>query len=106
MVQSFQVCSKQLGKPLRSRNVDKDMINEYSQCGIEVTKIPINSLTTKLVCKLCISHKFLPLASKKFVSTKFNINDQKPKSSVYFLIASARLDTKIRMFQYKILDNI
>ena len=52
---------------------------------------------------LISAHLLLP---KKLLSTEFNIEDQKTWSSVYLLPASATLDTKIRMFQYKILNNI
>ena len=68
--------------------------------------IPINSVTAKSVYKLCISHKFSSPTSKKLLSTKFNIEDQNIWSSVHLLPASATLDTKIGMFQYKILNNI
>ena len=84
------------------------MISEESQCGIEANGkfIPINCVTAKLVYNLCISHTFSPPTSKKLLSTKFNIADQKTWSSVYLLPASTTLDTKIRMFQYNILNNI
>ena len=49
---------------------------------------------------------FHPPLKKKFLSNKFNIDDQNIWSSVYLLPASVTLDTKIRMFQYKILNNI
>ena len=95
-------------KALRSHNVEESMISEDSQCGIEANGkfIPINSVTAKSVYNVCISHKFSPPTSKKRLSTKFNIEDQKTWSSVYLLPASATLDTKIRMFQYKIVNNI
>ena len=95
-------------KALRSSNVEENMISEDSQCGIETNGkfIPINSVTAKFVYTLCISHKFSPPTSKKLLLTKFNIDDQKTWSSVYLLPAGATLDTKIRMFQYKILINI
>ena len=80
------------------------MVSEDSQCGTEA--IPINSVTAKSVYNLCISHKFSPPTSKKLLSTKFNIEDQETWSSAYLLPASATLDTKIRMFQYNILNNI
>ena len=84
------------------------MISEESQCGIEANGkfILINCVTAKLVYDLFISHTFSPPTSKKLLSTKFNIEDQKTWSSVYLLPASTTLDTKIRMFQYKILNNI
>ena len=55
------------------------MISEDSQCGIEANGkfIPINSVTAKSMYNLCISHKFSPPTSKKLLSTKFNIEDQK-----------------------------
>ena len=78
------------------------MISEDSQCGIEANGkfIPINSVTAKSVDNLCISHKFSPLTSKKLLSTKFNIEDQKTWSSVYLLSACATLDTKIRSTRF------
>ena len=84
------------------------MISDDSQCGIEANGkfIPINSVTTKSVYNLCVSNKFSPHTSKKLLSTKFNIEGQKTWASVYFLHASATLETKIRVFQYKILNNI
>ena len=81
------------------------MISEDSEYGIEANGqyIPINSVTAKLVYKLCISHRFSPPTSKKLLSSKFNFCDQKTRSSVYLLPASATLD---RMFEYKILNNV
>ena len=95
-------------KALRSHSVEESIISKESQCGIEANGkfIPINGVTAKLVYNLCISHKFSPPTSKKLLSTKFNIEDQKTWSSVYLLPVSTTLDTKIRMFQYKILNNI
>ena len=108
MVRSSQVYSKQLEKTLRSHSIEESMISDDGQCGIEANGkfIQINSVTAKSVYNLCISHTFLPPTSENLLSTKFNIEDQKTWSSVYLLSASATLDTKIRMFQYKILDNI
>ena len=73
------------------------MISEDSQCGIEANGkfIPINSVTAKSVYNLCISHKFSPPTSKKFLSTKFNNEDQKTWPSLYLLLASATLDTNL-----------
>ena len=95
-------------KALRSHSIEESMKNEESQCEIEANGkfIPINCVTAKLVYNLCLSHKFSPPTSKKLLSTKFNIEDQKTWSSVYLLPASTTLDTKLRMFQYKILNNI
>ena len=47
-----------------------------------------------------------PPTSRKLLSNKFGIDDQNIWSSVYLLPAGVTLDTKIRMFQYKILNNI
>ena len=84
------------------------MISEDSQCGIEASGkfILISSVTAKSVYNVYIGHKFSPPTSEKLLSTKFNMEDQKTWSSVYLLPASATLDTKIRIFQYKILNNI
>ena len=68
--------------------------------------IPLNSVTAKLVYKLHGSQKFSPPTSKRLLSNKINIDDQNIWSSVYLLPAKVTVDTKIRMFQYKILNNI
>ena len=95
-------------KALRSHHVEESMISEDSQRGIEANGkfIPINSVTAKSVYNVCISHKFSPPTSKKRLSIKFNIEDQKTWSSVYLLPASATLNTKTRMFQHKIVNSI
>ena len=96
-------------KTLKGYNTEGNILSEEeSQRGIEANGkfIPLNSVTAKLVYKLHVSQKFSPSTSKKLLSNKFNIDDQNIWSSVYLLPASVTLDTKIRMFQHKILNNI
>ena len=94
-------------KTLKGYSTEDNILSEEeSQCGIEANEklIPLN--TAKLVHKLHISQKFSPPTSRKLRSNKFSTDDQNIWSSVYLLPASVTLDTKIRMFQYKILNNI
>ena len=80
MVWSLKSIPSSWEKAPRSHSVEESMISENSQCEIKANGkfIPINSVTAKLVYNLCISHKFSPPISKKLLSTKFNIKDQKP----------------------------
>ena len=106
VIKSIPSCWK---KTLKDYNTEDNILSEEeSQCGIGANGkfIPLNSVTAKLVYKLHVSQKFSPPISKRLLSNKFNIDDQNIWSSVYLLPASVTLDTKIRMFQYKISNNI
>ena len=106
VIKSIPSCWK---KTLKGYNTDDNILSEEeSQCGIGANGkfIPLNSVTAKLVYKLHVSQTFSPSTSKRLLSNKFDIDDQNIWSSVYLLPASVTLDTKIRMFQYKILNNI
>ena len=99
MVWSHKIYPKLLEETLKGYNTEDNILSEEkSQCGNEANGkfIPLNSVTAK----------FSPPTSKRLLSNKFDIDDQNIWSSVYLLPASVTLDTKIRMFQYKILDNI
>ena len=76
--------------------------------GIEKDKmlVPLESTTTKIICKLFISGKFEPPTSKKLFSNQYNIYNEGTWRIIYSLPAHVTTDIKIRMFQYKILNNI
>ena len=76
--------------------------------GIETGKklVPLESVATKIICKLFISGKFEPQTSKKLFSNQYNIYDEGTWRIIYSLPARVTTDIKIRMFQYKILINI
>ena len=76
--------------------------------GIETDKklVPLESVTTQIICKLFTSGKFEPPTSKKLFSNRYNIYDEGTKRIIYSLAARVTIDIKIRMFQYKILNNI
>ena len=106
VLKSIQSCWK---KTLKGYSTEDNILSEEdSQCGIEANGkfIQLNSVTAKLVYKLHVSQKSSPPTSKRLLPNKFKIDDQNIWSSVYLLPASVTLDTKIRMFQYKILNNI
>ena len=76
--------------------------------GIETDKklVPLESVTTQIIYKLFTSGKFEPPTSKKLFSNRYNIYDEGRKRIIYSLAARVTIDIKIRMFQYKILNNI
>ena len=76
--------------------------------GIETGKklVPLESITTKIIYKLFISGKFEPPTSKKLFSNQYNIYDEGTWRIIYSLPARVTIDIKIRIFQYKILNNI
>ena len=76
--------------------------------GIETGKklVPLESVTTKIICKIFISGKFEQPTSKKLFSNQYNIYDEGTWRIIYSLPARVTIDIKIRMFQYKILNNI
>ena len=55
------------------------MISEDSQCGIEANRqfTPLNSVTSKLVYKLCIIHKFPPHTSRNFYQVNSTLTTRK-----------------------------
>ena len=75
--------------------------------GIETDKklVPLELVITKIIYKLFISGKFEPPTSKKLFSNQYNIYDEGTWRIIYSLPARVSIDIKIRMFQYKILNN-
>ena len=78
--------------------------------GIEIDRklFPLKSVTTKIICMLFISGKFDPPTSKKLFSKQYSIYDEGAWTVIYMysLPAHVTIDIKIRMFQYKILNNM
>ena len=76
--------------------------------GIETDKklVPLESVTTKIIYKLFISGKFEPPTSKKLFYNQYNIYDEGTWRIIYSLPSRMTIVIKIRMFQYKILNNI
>ena len=76
--------------------------------GIETDKklVLLESVTTKIIYKLFIGGKFEPPTSKKLFSKQYNIYEEGTWRIIYSLPACVTIDIKIKMFQYKILNNI
>ena len=76
--------------------------------GIETDKklVSLKSVITKIICKLFIGGKFEPLTCKKLFYKQYNIYDEGTWRIIYSLPAHVTIDIMIRMFQYKILNNI
>ena len=76
--------------------------------GIETDKklVSLELVTTKIIYKLFISGKFEPSTSKKLFSNQYNIYDEGTWRIIYSLPARVTTDIKIRLFRYKVLNNI
>ena len=76
--------------------------------SIETDKklVPLQFVTTKIIYKLCISGKFEPPTSKKLFSKQYNIYEEGTWRIIHSSPAHVTIDIKIRMFLYKILNNI
>ena len=81
---------------------------EESNCGIEFEGkyIRIQQITPKIIYKLSVSSKYSPSTAREYFSRKFQIICPDIWKSMYLLPTKVTVDTKIRMFQYKILNNI
>ena len=76
--------------------------------GIETDEklVPLKSVTTKMIYKLFISGKFEPPTCKILFSKQYDIYDEGTWRTIYSVPARVTIDIKIRMFQYKILNNV
>ena len=70
--------------------------------------VPLKLVTTKIIYKLLSSGKFKPPTCKRLVSIQYNNYDEGTYMlrTIYSMSAHVAIDIKIRMFQYKILNNI
>ena len=107
MVCCFEFNSKQVEKGIKNDTVEQTTLGKTS-VGIETGKklVPLESVTTKIICKLFISGKFEPPRSKRLFSNQYNTDDEGTWRIMYSLQARVTIDIKIKMFQYKILNNI
>ena len=55
---------------------------------------------------MLVKRSFSKPTSQKFFTKKFDISNQNTWRSVYLISARASIESKIRMFQYKILNNV
>ena len=81
---------------------------EESNCGIESEGkyILIKQITPKIIYKLSVGSKYNPSTAREYFSRKFQIIRLDTWKSIYLLPRKVTVDTKIRMSQYKILNNI
>ena len=81
---------------------------EESNCGIEFEGkyIPMQQYTPKIMYKLSVSSKYNPSKAREYFSRKFQSIRSDTLKSIHLLLRKKTVNTKIRMFQYKILNNI
>ena len=80
---------------------------QHINCGFSVDKTfkHIEMLKTKDIYNICISKKFKDSTTKDFFIRKFDVRNDEWKK-IYTLAGKATIDTRMRIFQYKILNNI
>ena len=80
---------------------------EESNCWIEFEEkcIPIQQITPKIIYNLSVSSKYNPPTAREYFSRKFQIIRPDTWKSIFLLPRKVTVDTKIRMFQYIILNN-
>ena len=76
--------------------------------GIEVDGkfVSVEEASAKTVYHMSVKLKFSKITSQNFFTKKFNVSNQNIWHSAYLLPAWASIESKIRMFQYKILNNV
>ena len=76
-------------------------------CGFTVEKIfkHISCWKTKDIYDICVGKKFKEPTSKEFFNSKFNVVNEDWKK-IYTLAGKLTIDTRMRIVQYKILNNI
>jgi hypothetical protein len=94
----------------------RNILNEKTQCNtennssdgrtlkIKDTPTPLNKITSKMLYWEFIEKKFVKPTSQKYLSTKLE-NTNIDWKLVYNRIYETTIDTKLRMFQYKLLNN-
>ena len=107
MAWSVTVHTSELEKVIRSC-IEILEGEEESNCltEFEGKYISIQQITPKIIYKLSVSSKYNPLTAREYFSRKFQIIRPDTWKSIYLLSRKVTVDTKIRMFQYKILNNI
>ena len=68
--------------------------------------VSVGKDSAKTVYQMLIKRMFSKPTSQKFFTKKFDISNQNIWRSVYLLSARASIESKIRIFQYKILNNV
>ena len=76
--------------------------------GIEVDGkfVSVEKVSAKMVYQMSVKLKFAKPTSQKVFTKKFDISNQNIRCSIYLLSAWASIEPKIRIFQYKILNNV
>ena len=68
--------------------------------------VSVEKVSAKTVYQMLVERKFSKPTSQKFFTKKFDISNQNIWRSVYLLPVRASIESKMKMFQYKILNNV
>ena len=99
---------KRTVKGYLSNSSDSTVLTCNVLSGIEVDGkfASVEKVSAKTVYQMVVKRKFSKPTSQKFFTKKFDISFQNIWRSVYLLSGQASIESKIRMFQYKILNNV
>ena len=91
-----------------SNSSDGSVLTSNVVSGIEVDGkfVSVEKVSAKTVYQMLVKRKFSKPTSQKFFTKKFDVSNQNIWCSVYLLSARESIESKIRMFQYKILKNV
>ena len=110
----YGVCSsipnkwKRTVKGYLSNSSDSSVLTCNVLSGIEVDGkfVSVEKVSAKSVYQTLVKRKFSKPTSQNFFTEKFDISNPNIWRSVYLLSARASIESEIRMFQYKILNNV
>ena len=110
----YGVCSsipnkwKRTVKGYLSNSSDSSVLTCNVLSGIEVDGkfVSAEKVSAKSVYQMLVKRKFSKPTSQNFFTEKFDISNPNIWRSVYLLSARASIESEIRMFQYKTLNNV
>ena len=113
-LERYGVCSsipnkwKRTVKGYLSNNSDSSVLTCNVLSGIEVDGkvVSVRKVSAKTVYQMLVKRKLSKPTSQIFFTKKFDISNQNTWRSVYLFSVLASIESKIRMFQYKILNNV
>ena len=83
------------------------LYTESIKISLNNNAVPVLDTLTKSICRRHVRSKFKPPTSKQYFTGKFDIpGDADSWKNTYSLPRKVTLDSKTRIFQYKILNNI
>ena len=80
--------------------------NVLSGTEVDGKFVSVEKVSAKTIYQMSVKLKFSKPTSQKFFTKKFDISNQNIWRSVYLFSVRASIEAKVKMFQYKILNNV